>query len=54
MGGVATLLKEGVDININLHPYVILVFVEFCFFHLKQMKKTSTNVKLERQLVKKE
>lgn len=24
------------------------------FFHLKQMKKTSTNVKLERQLVKKE
>lgn len=41
MGGVATVRSEDVAININLHPYVILLFTEFLFFHLKQKKKTA-------------
>lgn len=39
MGGVATVQREGVAININLHPYVILLFTESLFFHLEQKKK---------------
>lgn len=42
MGGVATVQREGVAININLHSYVILLFTEFLLFHLKQKKKIKT------------
>lgn len=43
MGGVATVQREGVAININLHSYVILLFTEFLLFHLKQKKKEKQN-----------
>lgn len=39
MAGVATVQREGLVININLQPYVILLFTEFLFSHLKQKKK---------------
>ena len=54
MAGVATVQREGLVININLQPYVILLFTEFLFFHLKQKKKNGTKPELVRQLVKKQ
>lgn len=38
MGGVATVQREGVAININLQPYVVLLFMDF-FFHPKLLAK---------------
>lgn len=48
MGGVATVQRDCVALNINLQPHVVLLLMKF-FFHLKEKKekkKKSTKTKM--------